>query len=172
MEFLIFMIIVGVVWFAYTNTKGTSEPVYNTIGISISDVDTDREGQIKLLMIDIRDDLYTASQSNKMDDANIYINRAKETYNELLELCELSSDELKKVEERYNKLLIKGTTGKYINQIHFCLHKIKTLKTKKSKDKYYALANEHIKNAKNDLNVDMEKLQTMEDRLNNVYESY
>lgn len=38
MEFLVFMIIVGVIWFAYSNTKEPSKPKYNVGEIEINDI--------------------------------------------------------------------------------------------------------------------------------------
>ncbi len=152
------LILIGIIY--YINRKNKNREME----------EQDNAIQIKLHRLDIRQDLFESMNTMNLENATILINRAIETYNELVEF-DMTDKQRKELEIIYIKVLKRSITKKYTNQVIVCSKKIKTLKTLKSKDKYFNIANEYILKARSDSNVKQKEIDKIELFISAVYKN-
>lgn len=85
--------------------------------------------------------LHTAINSKNIDTIESRIQVAQDKFNDLQEKDELFADN---IVHEFEKLLERAYTAKYTNIAQAYFDKSQTLKTEKSKQKYYKMAKEHL----------------------------
>lgn len=123
----------------------------------------------KLLALhQIRESFEIALNTKKIKTAESRIEYAQERFRDILEM-NIPTQEKDLIKSKFSFLMNEYTTKKYLIEINAAIDKIKTLKTKKSKDKYYNTAKEYILTAKADKDINIEEIHAIEDYLNKVY---
>ena len=99
--------------------------------------------------------LHIAIQSKKLNTIESRIKVAIDNFNELKEIDNYS---IKAIQDEYDKLLKEAYTAKYVNIAQVYYDKFQTLKTEKTRQKYFDMSKEHLLNGLKDTKVNQEKI--------------
>ncbi|MBE3607042.1 hypothetical protein CCAL13119_08910 [Campylobacter sp. RM13119] len=99
--------------------------------------------------------LHIAIDSKKLDTIESRIRVAKDKFEYIKEQDDYFAET---IQEQYKELLKKANTAKYTNVAQAYFDKYKTLKSQNSKEKYYNMAKEHLKNGLKDFTADQNKI--------------
>ena len=99
--------------------------------------------------------LHIAIKSKKLETLESRINIAIDCFNELKTM---NSYFVKAIENEYNELLKEAYTAKYLNIAQVYYDKSETLKTEKTRQKYFDMSKEHLLNGLKDIKANQEKI--------------
>lgn len=99
--------------------------------------------------------LHIAIQSKKLNTIESRIKVAIDNFNELKEIDNYS---IKAIQDEYDKLLKEAYTAKYVNIAQVYYDKFQTLKTEKTRQKYFDMSKEHLLNGLKDTKANQEKI--------------